>query len=509
MAIKFGKKLNDVSISSKLYFTIGFTVMLVIVELCTLWFSINTLSAVRSYVGGEGLWSKAQKDAMMHLREYAHTKDPKNYQAFKSFLVVPLSDKAGRMELQKPTPDFTVARRHLERGRNHPDDVGGMMKLLIRFHDMHYLKKAFTAWANAEPALDELILIGEKLDGLIRSNAKEAEIGLLLSDIEQLNEKLTKLEDDFSYTLGEGARWLEDLVLKVVMALSLTIGTATIVLSVSINKNLQKGVNAIIEGAGLIRSGLVTTRVPIYSKDEIGMIALAFNEMTTTVEENIKAQQCFLINMSHEMRTPMNAILGFARQLKESTLDAEQEEFVGIVISSGERLLDTLNTALKKIEKVQDGGGMLPEAQLNCQLPCIDVSRGEGIRVLVVEDNEMNQLLAKKILQKQAYEMEMAENGKVALEKLRQSNFDIILMDLQMPEMDGYETSRRIRSLDTAQSTIPIIAMTAHTVSGDLERCMAIGINAYISKPYKASELYEKMQQLLGTKLPEAQEPVR
>jgi len=509
MTTAFGRKLSDISISRKLYFTIGFTALLVLIELCTLWFSITTLSAVRSYVGGEGLWSKAQKDAMMHLREYAHTHEEQNYIAFKSFLSVPMGDKAARMELQKPKPDFELARKHLEQGRNHPDDIEGMMKLLIRFHEVHYLKKAFTAWANAEPALEELVLIGEQLDRLIKSNAGDEQIAVLLKDIEGINHRLTKLEDDFSFTLGEGARWLESLVLKLVLALSLTIGTATIILSVSINRNLQKGVNAIISGAEKIRSGLVTTRVPVYSKDEIGMIAVAFNEMTATVEENIQAQHGFLISMSHEMRTPMNAILGFARHLKETETEGERAESLKMVIEAGEHLLDTLNSALKKIDKVREGGKMLQEVHLSCPLSPSYELKGEGVKVLVVEDNQVNQLLAKKILEKHSFETEMAENGKIALDKLKKTNFDIVLMDLQMPEMDGYEASRRIRALDSEKSGIPIIAMTAHTVDGDRELCMAIGMNEYISKPYKSTELYEKMQQLLGTKVQANQVPVR
>ncbi|WP_276089990.1 hypothetical protein [Pedobacter sp. JY14-1] len=99
-------RLNNISISRKLYFTIGFTALLVTIELCTLWFAITTLSAVRSYVSGEGLWSKAQKDAVMNLRRYAQTQDENDYEEFKRFLEVPYGDKAARLELMKSMPDF-------------------------------------------------------------------------------------------------------------------------------------------------------------------------------------------------------------------------------------------------------------------------------------------------------------------------------------------------------------------------------------------------------------------
>src|SRR5476649_1632140 len=99
------KKLRNTSISRKLYFTVGIMALLVTIELCTLWFAVNTLSSVRAYVEGEGLWSKAQKDAAYHLRIYAFSHDEKDYRAFRDFLKVPLGDKKARLELQKAEPD--------------------------------------------------------------------------------------------------------------------------------------------------------------------------------------------------------------------------------------------------------------------------------------------------------------------------------------------------------------------------------------------------------------------
>jgi signal transduction histidine kinase/CheY-like chemotaxis protein len=122
---------------------------------------------------------------------------------------------------------------------------------------------------------------------------------------------------------------------------------------------------------------------------------------------------------------------------------------------------------------------------------------GKGIKVLIVEDNTINQLLAIKLLQKKGYQIMVAENGKIALHKYNQLDFDIILMDLQMPEMDGYETTIHIRNLDSYKKNVPIVAMTAHTIKGESEKCLKIGMNAYISKPFQAAELYEKIRLLV------------
>jgi CheY-like chemotaxis protein len=125
------------------------------------------------------------------------------------------------------------------------------------------------------------------------------------------------------------------------------------------------------------------------------------------------------------------------------------------------------------------------------------IQDSKGIYVLIAEDNPINRLLAIKVLQKRGFETEVAENGLIALDKLEKNDFDIILMDLQMPEMDGYEASRKIRELNNHKRDIPIIAMTAHTIKGEYEHCIQIGIDDFISKPFDTKELYEKIFKLV------------
>lgn len=129
--------------------------------------------------------------------------------------------------------------------------------------------------------------------------------------------------------------------------------------------------------------------------------------------------------------------------------------------------------------------------------PDVVAETGKGIRILVVEDNPINQLLVIRLLEKKGYETTVAENGKIALQEYQHANFDIILMDLQMPELDGYETTRIIRKMESRKKDIPIVAMTAHTIKGELEKCADIGMNDYISKPFDAAELYQKIDVLV------------
>ncbi len=115
----------------------------------------------------------------------------------------------------------------------------------------------------------------------------------------------------------------------------------------------------------------------------------------------------------------------------------------------------------------------------------------QKIRVLLVEDIPLNQLLLKTILDEYGLEYESAENGKIALDKLAESNFDIILMDLQMPVMNGFEATDHIRNV--MKSDVPIIALTADVTTVDIERCRAQGMNDYIAKPFDEKILYDKI----------------
>ncbi len=115
----------------------------------------------------------------------------------------------------------------------------------------------------------------------------------------------------------------------------------------------------------------------------------------------------------------------------------------------------------------------------------------KNIRILVVEDITLNQLLMKTLLDDFGFERDIAANGKIAIEKLQNQNYDIILMDLQMPEMNGFEATEYIRN--TMHSKIPIIALTADVTTVDLAKCKAVGMNDYIAKPIDERVLYSKI----------------
>ena len=114
------------------------------------------------------------------------------------------------------------------------------------------------------------------------------------------------------------------------------------------------------------------------------------------------------------------------------------------------------------------------------------------LKILLAEDNMVNQKLAVKVLGKQGYGVTVAANGKEALNLFTENRFDVILMDVQMPEMDGLEATGLIRHLEEGLGThVPIVAMTAHAMKGDREKCLAAGMDAYVSKPIRPGQLME------------------
>jgi two-component system sensor histidine kinase/response regulator len=123
------------------------------------------------------------------------------------------------------------------------------------------------------------------------------------------------------------------------------------------------------------------------------------------------------------------------------------------------------------------------------------------MRVLLAEDNLVNQKLARRILERLGADVTVADNGEAAIAELTASAFDVVLMDCQMPVLDGYEATRRIRAgaAGSAASTIPVIALTAHALSGDRDRCLEAGMNEYLTKPIDPHALKCRLEELLST----------
>ena len=138
----------------------------------------------------------------------------------------------------------------------------------------------------------------------------------------------------------------------------------------------------------------------------------------------------------------------------------------------------------------------ISESNISVSNDSLDFNLG-GLNILLVEDNPVNQLVVTDLLSEVGAEVELAVNGQEAINLFNPEKHAVILMDMQMPVMDGYEAIRRLRN---GGFDVPIIALTAHVSEVEMEKCKSAGANEYLSKPYKPSELYQKISQLLNTR---------
>ncbi|MFQ5462658.1 MAG: response regulator [Phycisphaerae bacterium] len=142
---------------------------------------------------------------------------------------------------------------------------------------------------------------------------------------------------------------------------------------------------------------------------------------------------------------------------------------------------------------------LAPEAEPQGRAKRMDGARnGRRAQILLVEDNAINRVVARGVLEDYDCDIAEAENGRIALDRLNGGSFDLVLMDVQMPVMDGLEATRRIRA-DGRWADLPIIAMTAHAMVGDRERCLEAGMNDYLAKPVRVEVMQEMIEKWLGT----------
>lgn len=636
--------------------------LLIVVELAALGFAMNTLSALRALIEGEALWSKAQKNAVQSLQQYAMTSDPQFYKDFESHLQVPIGDHQARVELGRPEPNLARMRAGFIQGGIHPDDVDGVIKLLLRFHEISYLKKALAVWSRGDDFMQELIKAGENLHRVIQGNKGPVALRAALVEIGRINSELTALEIEFSQTLGEGSRWLESMLFFILLTAVLTVESTGLLLTYSFSRNLNRSLSELSEVASEIGRGSFGLEAPVRSRDELGRLAMALNKMSLDLQKTIgereqaesanQTKTMFLANVSHEIRTPLGVILGYIELMRDPELAPEQRtRYLEIIDRTGKNLnrivndildiskvetghidlkvsrfrfsaliqelagmmelkaqdrqtelrfeavgrvpeyvstdrdrlrqilINLLNNALKFTEKgsvtvtyrfdgqrlffeVRDTGIGISELErdrlfrqfsrvgaTSQQAPesaglglalsrglarimggdivlkesapgqgstfmvsvkvdhshaavsensahdaDVDLERLRGRRILVVDDAPENQMIVRLFLTKQGVDVGTADDGKAGVECALNESFDMILMDMQMPVMNGYEATRELRRQGF---TNPIVAFTANAMKGDESRCLEAGCNAFISKPIEQKSLLRTLAKLI------------
>ncbi|MFW2343248.1 response regulator [Brevundimonas sp.] len=220
-----------------------------------------------------------------------------------------------------------------------------------------------------------------------------------------------------------------------------------------------------------------------------------------------EARQRFLSDMSHELRTPLNAVMGFAEVLGQARLDPDQAGHVARIAAAGEALHTVVEQMIDLSQRddwgralvletasaleEDDGTVVAPDASATDEGRVED--DGRAMVILYVDDNESNRVLVSTLLTAQGVICETADDGAQGVEAARRGGWDAILMDIQMPVMDGIEATRCIRALGTEVAGTPIIALTANTLAEQLEAYFAVGMDDCIAKPLNAAEMFDKL----------------
>jgi diguanylate cyclase (GGDEF)-like protein len=175
--------------------------------------SLEMLSSVRAYVGGEGLWSKGQKDAIHFISLYSETGDERFFDQFKKAIAIPLSDRAARYALEHQPPDLDAARDGLLGGGNHPGDIPGMIRLFRYFRHGPYMSAAISHWRGTDPFLGQLASLGDAIHEELSNAPSVAErIAVHKEQIDSIDRQLAPFANAFSETLGEGSRFIKSVL---------------------------------------------------------------------------------------------------------------------------------------------------------------------------------------------------------------------------------------------------------------------------------------------------------
>jgi diguanylate cyclase (GGDEF)-like protein len=182
-------------------------IAIVLVQAFLAGMSLNILSSVRAYVGGESLWSKGQKDAIHHLYLYGENGDEHHYEQYQNAIAGPLGDRAARLALEQNPPDLATARAGFLRSGIHPDDIDSLIWLYRHFSELAFFKQALVHWVNTDPLLDELTELATTIHIENRSGPiSPKQIGALRDRIDHFNERFAPEATAFAANLGDASR---------------------------------------------------------------------------------------------------------------------------------------------------------------------------------------------------------------------------------------------------------------------------------------------------------------
>ncbi|RYZ05114.1 MAG: response regulator [Myxococcales bacterium] len=212
-------------------------------------------------------------------------------------------------------------------------------------------------------------------------------------------------------------------------------------------------------------------------------------EPTLTGEEALE----LLRKLSHDLRDPMTNVLGSTELLLESELDTAQRLAAENVHRSGRALLDVVDRLLDAHQISKSAPPSSGEYRAAPRVAAVL----SGRRILLAEDNSFNRALIDHVLEPMGCQVDKAASGTEAVKLFQPGRYDLVLMDCQMPELDGLAATRGIRSIEAGKSRVPIVAVTAGTVSGARRACLEAGMDDFLAKPFSLGRLRKKVLEWL------------
>jgi two-component system, sensor histidine kinase len=356
--------LRDSSITTKLATLVAANLAILVMLLIVVSLCLNIAAGVRAYVGGEGLWSKGQKDAVYYLSRYAHLQDGRDYQKYQQAVAITLGDKQARLEMQKPDYDYAVVEQGFVTGGNAAEDVPNMVMLFRHFGQVSYLRQAIAIWTEADGHIEQLMALADEMHTAIQQQQlSPAQASKLSTRLEAINSTLMRLEIDFSSTLAEGARWIQSVLLWTIFGSTALLLALALWLSWRIARQLRASILLLREAANQVGIGKLDFRIKQMGRDELGQLADVFNEM---IEHRQQAQQELESNLkelarsnadleqfayiaSHDLQEPLRTVTSYTQLLLrryEDNADAQSHEFSAYITEAVQRMREMIDGLL-------------------------------------------------------------------------------------------------------------------------------------------------------------------
>lgn len=208
-------------------------IIILLFGMVNFWFSMKVMSGIRSYVGGESLWSKSQKDAVNYLVKYSSSHDQADYDHYLIFIKVSKGDRQAREELNKSNPNITIVKEGFIQGGNSPKDVNDLIFLYKWFRHVSYMESAIKIWAAADGEIDNLTALGNQIHEEVAGSSPTEQT---LQNVYAANSRLTVLENDFSSTLGDGSRGIAMTLMAITLFMTCLLGALAVTSAVLIAK---------------------------------------------------------------------------------------------------------------------------------------------------------------------------------------------------------------------------------------------------------------------------------